>query len=164
MENGLSAIFIGKLDSTGIIDNLFGNNGFVMNPIWDVQGIRDLTLQTDGKIVAQGYSGDNGNYPLLIMRLNSNGTFDNSFGNNGNVTANAGYTIESGYFNCRTLINPNGKLILVGETYSIYNPYIGNFEVMSLNNNGIIDTTACNQGFHTVDIDTANIDGSFDGA
>lgn len=70
----------------GVIDSTFGLNGIVItNFNQRADYIRTLKIQRDGKIVAGGLTSDNSflNQQIALVRYNSNGTLDSSFGTNG---------------------------------------------------------------------------------
>ena len=76
-----------RYNSNGTLDSSFGTNGIVTN---DVQiGSDDvaysLAIQSDGKIILAGFSDDGSNKNAAMIRLNSNGTLDNTFGTSGKV-------------------------------------------------------------------------------
>lgn len=80
-----ASIFVLRYNSNGTLDNSFNTTGFrlftITNALFTV--IKDLQLQTDGKILFCGSYYLNGNSLLAIFRLNSNGTFDSTFSGNG---------------------------------------------------------------------------------
>ena len=123
--SGTSSNNIIRLNSNGSIDNTFVvGNGF------NGGGVRTIQIQSDGKILVGGsfgtYSGTSSNN---IIRLNSNGSIDNTFvigtGFNGVV-----YTIE---------IQSDGK-ILVGGDFIGYDGTIS-YYIIRLNSDGSIDNT-----------------------
>lgn len=73
------------------MDTTFGgnNNGIaIIDPVIGDSYMRAGLVQPDGKIILAGH-GDAGGFTLedfILVRLNSNGTIDNTFGNNGIVT------------------------------------------------------------------------------
>jgi uncharacterized delta-60 repeat protein len=78
-----------RYNSNGTLDNSFDGDGIAVfaGPATNDIARGGLVLQPDGKIVMAGgdnYSG--GNFHAELVRLNANGTPDNSFGVNGLVT------------------------------------------------------------------------------
>ncbi|MFK7785555.1 MAG: fibronectin type III domain-containing protein [Crocinitomicaceae bacterium] len=71
----------------GSIDNTFGVSGSVTIDLQtgseDVAN--DLAIQADGRIILAGYSDDGSNKNAALVRLDVNGTLDNTFGTNGIV-------------------------------------------------------------------------------
>jgi uncharacterized delta-60 repeat protein len=108
----------------GTIDNTFNiGTGFNAN-------VNTLNFQPDGKIiVGGGFTSYNGNTRNYIVRLNSNGTIDNTF------DIGAGF---NSWVRALTL-QPNGKII-VGGWFSNYNSTTRN-GIARLNNNGSLDNT-----------------------
>ncbi len=101
-----------RFDSNGAPDSLFGTNGKV---ITDVSGVFDWAeagaLQPDGKIIVAGYSynsNTNSNINPALVRYNSNGTLDATFGNGGIVSIPAG-----GYSLFDVLLLSDGKILSV---------------------------------------------------
>ena len=79
-----------RYNSDGTLDNTFGNNGIVT---FDIQQGSDdkalaIDIQSDGKLVLAGYSDNGSDREALVMRLNTDGTPDTSFGQNGSVLTN----------------------------------------------------------------------------
>lgn len=116
--DSLSDFTIAKYNSLGVLDNTYGTNGILVLPISAEQdGISDILLQADGKLLAAGSAVENGVFQFAITRLDNTGNPDASFGTNGVV---------------KTLVNPNqntlnavtqqtdGKIVVVGDIG--YNP------------------------------------------
>jgi len=79
-------IVVVRYDKDGALDNTFGSNGIVtMDLGMGYESINSVALQADGKIMLAGYAGIYPNYDFLLVRLNPDGTPDNSFGQNGIV-------------------------------------------------------------------------------
>jgi uncharacterized delta-60 repeat protein len=82
-----------KFKEDGSIESLFGNNGIVqILPVISIDNdLNSIVIQPDNKILVSGHfdqgltSGGAANFDLLLARINPNGTFDASFGNNGVV-------------------------------------------------------------------------------
>ncbi len=104
---------------------------------------QSVALQSDGKIVAAGYTftdpGYNAAY-FAIARINSDGTPDNTFGDSGkHLTAFE----SSPSFATSIAIDKNGKILVAGRSY-INNQ--DNFSLVRLNTNGTPDTTFSHDG------------------
>ncbi len=74
-----------RYNSNGSLDNSFGVNGKITTQMGETDIPRTLSVQTDGKIVIGGYSGSGGKYDFAIVRYNSDGSLDNTFGTSGKV-------------------------------------------------------------------------------
>jgi uncharacterized delta-60 repeat protein len=97
----------------GQLDKTFATKGiFLLNSLGRQGGSTRVALQTDGKIVFAAPSGDPQqlNNGIALVRLNTNGTPDASFGTAGAVVFGVDHTVPVG-----VAIQPDGK-ILVGST------------------------------------------------
>jgi uncharacterized delta-60 repeat protein len=82
---------VARYNPNGSLDPSFGTDGKVATPI-AVSGGGEayaIAVQTDGKIVVGGSSGDNKDF--VIARYNPDGSLDASFGTSGIVTTATGY-------------------------------------------------------------------------
>jgi len=102
-----------RVDENGVGDGTFqsqdGVGAAFANVGSDVTGV---TIQNDGKIVAAGYAGGS-NENIVIVRWNSNGTNDLTFG------GGAGWVITDLGANERAekvMMQPDGKILIVGRT------------------------------------------------
>lgn len=104
-------VFI-RYNMDGSLDSTFGEGGKVLNllPASANQTIGGLAIQADGKIVIAGSISSAQYYNALILRLNQNGTFDQSFGTGGSVTFGFG---GDSYLNSIS-IQSDGKLVVAG--------------------------------------------------
>jgi uncharacterized delta-60 repeat protein len=122
--SGVTTNRIVRINTNGTRDNTFNiGTGFDGT-------VSDLAIQTDQKIIAVGsftsYSGITSN---RIIRLNTNGTRDNTF------------NIGTGFDNSAlvALVDTNGK-ILIGGSFTTYSGQTVNL-VVRLNTNGTLDTS-----------------------
>lgn len=106
--------FLQRFLSTGEIDTDFGVGGSQFYPVSAGSGndyVGGLNIQNDGKILLVGKSEINtaGNYDLTLLRINYDGTLDDSFGENGIVWDNYsdGSYGESPVF---VAVNSNNKI------------------------------------------------------
>lgn len=103
-----------RYNSDGSIDETFSDDGIVITPIGSSNAIiNSIDIQSDGKIVATGYAAMNGNtINIAIVRYNSNGSLDNTFGSNGILTPSIGTSSSQGQ---SVLIQQNGKILVGGS-------------------------------------------------
>ena len=116
----------------GTLDPTFNGTGFVTTP-----GNGFFTaLQTDGKIVAVGYTGFN------LRRYNSDGSVDTSF-NISSSSATPQMTVNA------VGLQHDGKIVLAGSTTS---GTIRNIAVARFNSSGLLDTSFNGTGRVTTSI------------
>ena len=76
-----------RYNSDGTLDTTFGTGGIVTTDVQigsdDVA--RSLAIQSDGKIILGGYSDDGNQKKAALVRYNTDGTIDSSFGTTGKV-------------------------------------------------------------------------------
>jgi uncharacterized delta-60 repeat protein len=98
----------GDLDSTFDFDGMktinFINGGDQANAV---------AIQPDGKIVLCGNAFNGVDFDFIIMRLNTDGSYDSNFGSNGVVAANIG-----GDDDCRGVaVQQDGKIVAAGTAH-----------------------------------------------
>ncbi|HEY2934301.1 MAG TPA: delta-60 repeat domain-containing protein [Acidobacteriota bacterium] len=125
----------------GRLDFAFGVGGKVTTNISGVDHAFALAIQPDGKIVAAGYS-DSAQH-LALVRYNSNGDLDSTFGN-------AGKVIGDPMLAAAVAIQTNGKIVL-GGTISVLNGTPGSgsssdFALIRYNIDGTIDPSFGSSG------------------
>lgn len=72
-----------RYNTDGTIDNTFGTAGIAFINAENSAQAYNIAIQTTGKIIISGYSNFNSNTGISLVRLNTNGTPDNSFGTGG---------------------------------------------------------------------------------
>jgi len=77
-----------RLDPNGALDASFGNQGKLVTAFGSIDDDRafGLALQSDGRLVAAGFSGSK----MALVRYTTAGTLDTSFGGDGKVTTSFG--------------------------------------------------------------------------
>jgi len=83
-----AVIMLRRYNTNGTADTTFGTNGVAL---WDddyLSFATDVAIQADGKIVVAGMvlNGDGSAYDVVLLRYNTNGTLDGTFGTGGVVT------------------------------------------------------------------------------
>jgi uncharacterized delta-60 repeat protein len=135
---GNFAFALARYTPGGSLDKTFGSGGLVTtakvgsttitgNTEQVGAGVRQAALQSDGKIVAIGA----GRY---LVRYNTNGSIDTTFGAQGLVTASSGFSVNS------VLIQPgNGDIVLGGSFGS-------DFALLRYTPQGTLDSSFGNNG------------------
>jgi uncharacterized delta-60 repeat protein len=147
----------GKLIIAGRFDNFSGNTvGSIVRVNTDgtydstfITGtgftstlyVYDLAIQSDGKIVVVGdFNSFSGTTVNGIIRLNSNGSIDNTF------NSGTGFS-DTGGFGCDTVkIQSDGKIVVGGKFTTYSGVTVGN-NLIRLNSNGTKDTSFTSYGF-----------------
>ena len=128
----------------GSLDLTFGGTGYFTTAISAYNnGGRSVAIQPDGKIVAAGYANNGSNDDFAVVRYNTNGTLDQSFGTNGMVTSDIGNT---GDYALAVLVLGNGKILIGGYSAFGLNE---DFAMARYNSNGTLDATFGVNGFVT---------------
>jgi uncharacterized delta-60 repeat protein len=126
LKSGSSAkdtnvMIFSRLNANGTLDYAFGGSGVFKRKVGDFDAeIYAAAIQVDGKIIAVGYSADAaGNIQATLVRYNSNGTPDLSFGTDGLYRTNFDNTDKY-----QTMaLQSDGKLVAAG--FGAYTPTAG---------------------------------------
>lgn len=137
-----------RYNADGTLDNTFGTGGEVLIDIaGDHDFGLDVALQADGKMVAAGFATLSGQLDAVLVRLNTDGTLDTSFDDDGIVTIDVnGFTDQA-----RALaLQADGKIVTAGGTTSS-DGATTEFTVMRFDTAGSLDTSFGTGGITTVD-------------
>jgi uncharacterized delta-60 repeat protein len=136
----------------GDLDRSFGSHGKEVIQI--AAGVRDfaraVAVQPDGKIIIGGELGDftaTTNTSILV-RLNADGTLDQTFGNGGKVINNGQRILPS------IVLQPDGKILTAGATTTIEISF--DFAVVRYNADGSLDQSFGNGGYAINGVGNAN--------
>ncbi len=135
--DGGDDLFVARFTASGTLDTSFGGgNGYVRfdadgNASATAEGASDVAIQPDGKIVVAGGLSSNGVSNSLVVRFNSNGTLDGTFGTGGVKVATppAGYRSITGY---SMALAVDGSIIVAGALTlpdSNPDPEIDNYDI-----------------------------------
>jgi uncharacterized delta-60 repeat protein len=138
-DGGSTSFNLTRFKSNGDLDSTFGVNGMVTTMIPTYNSPLGLTIQADGKLLVTGRALVNSVYQLVLLRYNSNGTLDDSFGINGKVMTS---TASSGGAVC---IQSDGKILVAGGIDT-------DFELIRFNINGTIDDSFGQNGLTKTDL------------
>ncbi|MEP6947466.1 MAG: FG-GAP-like repeat-containing protein [Acidobacteriota bacterium] len=145
---------LARYNADGSLDTTFGTNGLVITDIASDKADVPvaLALQSDGKIVAAGFNGaaQPPQIPsdFVLARYNSNGSLDTSFGTNGIVITDFNNDVD---FASSLVIQPDGKLIAGGWTYTLSNDSY-DFALARYTANGTLDASFGSGGKVVVDM------------
>lgn len=113
--NSAARFALARYNSDGNLDTTFSGGKVVTDfEESDLEVIRNVLIQPDGKIIAAGsYSGSFPSPPaqIALARYNINGTLDSSFGSNGKFTIL--FPRFSGFGGAA--IQPDGKILITGN-------------------------------------------------
>ncbi len=133
------------LPAAGVLDPNFGNGGKIILDLGDtMDAMGAAVLQPDGKIIIAGSTfpsnSSNSFADFVVVRLNANGSLDNTFGNNGFVTTD--FTGGSDGATSVALL-PDGKIIAAGfaETPLVLNSRRRAYAMVRYNPNGSLDAS-----------------------
>ena len=133
---------LARYNTDGSLDTTFGSGGKVTTDFSAQGTFNALALQPDGRILAGGtYSDD-----FAVLRYNSDGSLDPSFGKNGIVQTHiSGYDLEGTESNSRVqglALEPDGKIVSAGGVFSSkFVTAKTAFALARYNSDGSLDTT-----------------------
>lgn len=148
-------LLVMRLNPDGTLDNTFNGTGTLLITAFNESYAYDLFFQPDGKIVVVGARADaNFQFSMLVLRLNDDGTLDNTFGNGGFSEPEISTGDDFAY---AAVALPGGRMLLAG---SAVDGSFNNQPVMvRMNEDGSIDGSFANSGIATIPVD--EIDNKF---
>lgn len=109
----------------------FGVGGKVLTDFSPNSGLaEDLALQFDGKLVAVGYRSTPSVNEIVLVRYNSDGTLDETFGSSGIITT----SFETNSYAFAVTIQPDNKIVVAGKIGA-------SFGVVRYNSDGSLDSS-----------------------
>jgi uncharacterized delta-60 repeat protein len=134
---------LARYNSDGSLDTTFGTNGLVTTFVDDGFGTsfasgKSVAIDSNGRIILGGSSNINNVGVFALVRYNSNGSLDTTFGTNGLVTTSFGGNSSGN----SVALDSNGKIILGGTSND-------SFALARYNSNGSLDTTFGTNGLVT---------------
>ena len=128
----------------GTLDTEFDGDGIVTTGFETYSdNASSMTIQPDGKIIVAGssYRGIGIGYDFALLRYNTDGSLDNSFGTDGKVLTDINGISESA---TAVAIQPGGKIVMAGYSW---NPgYQNDFALARYNPDGTLDNTFDSDG------------------
>lgn len=126
--------YMRRYNDDGTLDSTFGSGGAVATDMGDSAFALNAAIQKDGKIILVGLSQRGANQDFGVVRYNSDGSLDTSFGSGGMVTTELGKQRNR----CSSVaIQPDGKILAGG--YSETGAEDASFAVVRYLPNGVLD-------------------------
>jgi uncharacterized delta-60 repeat protein len=115
VAGGENAFYLARYLNSGLPDTSFAANGVFLDSLGiGARGLYAIAIQPDGKIVGCGRSYGQPNGSFVVLRFNSDGSLDTSFGGNGFVITSIGLDDYARGI----AMDSNGRIVVVGQTDS----------------------------------------------
>ena len=126
----LTYMAIARYNANGSLDTSFNHNGIFTLEIDSLDAINSLALQSDGKIIVGGRFAHitTNSDTMIVLRLNTNGTLDFSFGTHGKTEISPGIIST-------LIVLPDDKIYALGTKEYYY------FAISRYNANGTPDNS-----------------------
>lgn len=137
-KNFVDVMIVARYNTDGTLDPSFDTDGKLDFWIGPNQGdiLKKILIQQDGKLLLAGYSYINVANYFALARLEADGSFDTTFGNNGKYTSGFG----SGSAECYDMaLQPDGRILAAGASNAGVNSF--DFALLRLNPDGTPDIT-----------------------
>ncbi len=143
---------VARYNNDGTLDGAFANGGKTIIDFASAASVRQLVIQSDGKIILAGEAGSPSQFGLA--RLNQNGTLDSTFGSAGKLVVNPSDLKRGNGFAWSVALQRipavTGEERIVVAGWATENLFGGStastFALMRFRPNGAIDTTFGNNG------------------
>lgn len=132
-----NTIVLVRYNYDGSIDTSFDLDGKIFTAIGKGPAYgRSLAIQYDGKLIVAGYSKIENSFDFILVRYNTNGSIDDSFGVNGKITTSFG---DENDFGNDISIMKDGRIVVVGSSFR-------DVALARYTSNGILDNTFSSDG------------------
>ena len=141
---------IARYQINGALDPTFSGDGKAItgfgggsNGFWG-----GLAIQSNGKIVVNGWMWNGTDFDFAVYRYNANGALDTTFSGDGRVRV--GFATGPQDMANDLALQPDGKVVVSGHSCDTVNFENCDFAVLRLNANGTLDTTFSGDGRQTI--------------
>src|SRR5438128_3900097 len=126
------------------LDPHFGSGGIALADFGGSDQGYAMAVQNDGKVLMAGRAWNVNQYDFGVVRFNTDGSLDTSFGTGGMVMTDLGSQFDAAY---AMAVQTNGKIVVVGQTEGVgYD-----FGMVRYNTDGSLDTNFGNGGIVVTD-------------
>ncbi len=138
-----TVVSLARFTIDGDLDTSFGTNGKVLTPVSNRSDVANaMVVQPDGKIVVVGSTDQsvatNTGTDFLVLRYNSNGTLDSTFGNGGKAITDIGKLANVAR---AVVLQPDGKIVVGGDAQMGTTTTGADFALARYNTNGTLDAS-----------------------
>ena len=114
-SSSTSGFYLARVNADGLLDQSFGSSGTVITLFGEFTDpvANGVALQSDGKIVAAGFSRNNGYRDFAVVRYDVDGSLDTTFGTDGRILTATGTGEDDGR---AIAIQPDGRIVVAGYT------------------------------------------------
>ncbi len=133
-DNSDDDLVVGRYHADGMLDLSFGNRGLAEWDGGDDDLGRAIVVQPDGRIVVVGTANNGADDDLIVVRFNTDGSLDGSFGIGGVVIVNGG-SLDMGY---AVALQPDGRIVAAGRSFLAGS---NDFLLIRLNSDGTPDNS-----------------------
>jgi uncharacterized delta-60 repeat protein len=134
-----------RLDNSGNLDTTFDKDGKLILDIggdeFSGKDAKSLAVDENGKILIAGTDRNNNVSEFIILRLNDNGSFDNTFSDDGIDRISVGNNYDIAY---SLILDKNNRIVLAGNSYTETGPQ--DYSVIRLKTDGTLDSTFSDDG------------------
>ena len=103
---------LARLNTDGSLDTSFESDGKVVTQIGFDSFVRSTAIQSDGKIVAVGFSNNGANIDFAVARYNIDGSLDTSFDDDGKLST----AVTAGHdYGFDVDVQTDGKIVVCGD-------------------------------------------------
>ena len=149
--NGHNHFAVVRYNANGSLDTSFDLDGKLTTAVCTSSDYgQSVALQPDGKIVVAGYSYNGSNVVFAVVRYNTDGSLDTSFGADGKLTTPVSSSNDHAH---GVAVQSDGKIVVAGESY---NGSTYDFAAVRYNTNGSLDTTFDGDGKLTTRVGASN--------
>ena len=143
-----------RYNTDGSLDDSFGTDGIAIIDLGGTDIGMSIDLQSDGKIILGGYSDELFMFQFALIRIDTNGTLDESFGNDGVVKT----YIEDSFNEINSVfIQSDGRIVAAG--YSSYQGWdYPDFAILRYHPDGSLDQTLNSSGIVITDFNNDSYD------
>jgi uncharacterized delta-60 repeat protein len=120
-----------RYNTNGSLDSTFGSNGISLKLIHDGVESQSVILQNDGKIVIAGHIMSGYTHGFAVVRFNTNGVLDQTFGTKGSTMTDIG----GAEWLVKMVKQPDEKILTIGYTTD------GKIVIARFDANGNLDTS-----------------------
>lgn len=125
-----------RLKSNGLVDSSFGIDGIITTTTGSKNSQYDMALQSNGKIILMGTALTGAGDAVAMIRFDSLGVRDSTFGINSQIiNFTGGYGASPG----AVILQPDGKILIATQAYN--SQQISSFACLRYTSDGILDTT-----------------------